>query len=268
MIVGDMRHAANKSYAIPVSAQAVAIVYNIPSFPDIPSGMKLDASLLASIFNGTVVKWNNPAIKDLNQGMNLPDEKIVVVHENGRSSSLSLLEKYLSMSVIWPSNSIGVLGPDELAATVRKTPYSIGYVDFSFATQTRMTFAAVANPHYQYVLPSIDSIDQAVNSSLQVQNVTNVNRTVNLIPPFINASMFGNSSYPVTGLYYAALPNRMSGAADDATLDFVRWTIDKNVGQQVLPQVQYPPIYKEDGPLSKYAGAIINGTVSRATKGG
>src|SRR5688572_33500311 len=41
-IVGDIRHAANGSRNIPISAQAVAIVYNIPSFPDVPSGMKLD----------------------------------------------------------------------------------------------------------------------------------------------------------------------------------------------------------------------------------
>ncbi len=94
---------------------------------------------MSAIFNGTVTKWDYPAIKDLNQDMNLPAEKIVVVHENGNSSSLALLGRCLSTNIKWPSNSISVLGPGELAATVRKTPYSIGYVDFSDATQTRMT---------------------------------------------------------------------------------------------------------------------------------
>lgn len=262
MIVGDIRHAANGSHNIPVSAQAVALVYNIPGFPDIASGMKLNSSLLSSMLNGTITRWDDPAIKNLNQNLNLPAERIIVVHEKGNSSSLALLEKYLSTDIKWPSNSISVLGPDELASTVRKTPYSIGYVDFSYATQTRMTFAAVANPHGEYVLPSTGSISQAVNSSMQVQNVTSINQTAILTPPFMNASMLGNSSYPLTGLYYASLPGNMS----NATLAFVKWMVDEDRGQQTLSEVQYPPIYQDNKPLTTYAEAVINSTAPKASK--
>lgn len=258
-IVGDIRHAANGSLSIPVSAQAVAIAYNIPSFPDVPSGMKLNASLLSSIFNGTITRWDDPAIKSLNQNLNLPAERIIVVHENVNSTSLALLEGYLSADIRWAGNSASVLGPDELAATVRKTPYSIGYVDFSYATQTRMTFAAV-DAGGKYVLPSKDSIGQAVNDSMQVQNVSSINQTAAFTPPLINTSLLGNSSYPITGLYYASLPNDTS----NATLDFVRWMIDG--GQQTLSEVQYPPIYQDNEPLTTYAGAAINSTAPRATK--
>ena len=256
-IIGDIRHAANGSRNIPVSAQAVAVVYNIPSFPDIPSGMKLNASVLSSILNGTITRWDDPAIKSLNQGLNLPSERIIVVHEKGNSSSLALLEGYLSTDIKWPGNSASVLGPDELATTVRKTPYSIGYVDFSYATQTRMTFASVANPNGEYVLPSADSIGQAVNSSMQVQNVTGTN----LIPPVMNASMLGNNSYPLTGLYYASLP----GNTSNATLAFVEWMIGE--GQRTLSEVQYPSIYQDNEPLATYAGAIINSTSPKGTQG-
>jgi ABC-type phosphate transport system substrate-binding protein len=258
-IVGDIRHAANGSRSIPVSAQALAVVYNIPSFPDIASGMKLNASVLSSIFNGTVTRWNDPVIKDLNRDLNLPAERIIVVRENGNSSSLTLLENYLSTDTKWPGSSVRVLGPDELAATVRKTPYSIGYVDFSYATQTRMTFAAVANPHGEYVLPSIDSIYQAVNSSMQVQNLTGASQT-SLNPPVMNTNMLGNSSYPLTGLYYASLP----GNTSNATLAFVEWMVGD--GQQTLSEVQYPPIYQDNEPLATYAGTIINSTVPKAAQ--
>jgi ABC-type phosphate transport system substrate-binding protein len=259
-IVGDIRHAANGSRNIPVSAQAVAIVYNIPSLPDIPSGMKLNASLLSSILNGTVTQWDDPAIKDLNQDLNLPPERIIVVHENRNSTSLTLLERYLSTDIRWPKSSMSVLGPDELAATVRKTPYSIGYVDFSYATQTRMTFAAV-DAGGRYVLPSMTSIGQAVNDSMQVQNVSSsINQTAALTPPFINASLLGNSSYSITGLYYVSLPDN----ASNATLDFVSWMIGR--GQQTLSEVQYPPIYQDGEPLTTYAEAVINGTAPRPPK--
>jgi ABC-type phosphate transport system substrate-binding protein len=257
-IVGDIRHAANGSRNIPVSAQAVAIVYNIPSFPDVPSGLKLNSSLLASIFNGTITQWNDPAIMDLNQDMNLPAERIVVVHERGNSSSLSLIEDYLATEIDWPGNSASVLGPDELATTVRRTPYSIGYVDFSYATQTRMTFASVANPGGEYVLPSTDSIFQAVNSSMQVQNVTTGADQVT--PPVMDASLLSNSSYPLTGLYYASLPDNPS----NATLAFVEWIAGD--GQEVLSEVQYPLIYQGNEPLANWAGTIINSTSPKGSQ--
>lgn len=240
-IAGETRHAGGL-HSVPVSPQAVAIVYNIPSFPDVPSGMKLNATLLSMIFDGTITKWDASAIKSLNQDLNLPAESIILVHERGNVSSLSLMERYLSTGISWPGNSTTALGPDELASTIRKTPYSIGYVDFSYAIQTRMTFAAVANFHGEYILPSSDSIQQAVNSSMVIQNVTGVN----VEPPYMNASMLGNGSYPITGLYYAAIP----GNASNATLDFVGWMAKGDGGQQVLSEVQYPPIYWDSGPLT------------------
>jgi ABC-type phosphate transport system substrate-binding protein len=249
MIVGDIRHVSNGSRNIPVSAQAVAIVYNVPSFPDLPSGMKLNASVLSSILNGTVTRWDDPGIKSLNQDMNLPAERIIVVHENKNSSSLGLLEGYLSTEIGWPGNSVSVIGPDELATAIRRTPYSIGYVDFSYATQTRMTFAAL-DAGGSYLVPSMDSIARAI----EVQNFTNDSNFV------MNVSRFDNSSYPVAGLYYASWPVGSS----NATLDFVSWIVDENKGQQTLSEVQYPLIYHDgdDQPMAIYAERLINNTIS------
>jgi ABC-type phosphate transport system substrate-binding protein len=262
MIVGDIRHTLNGSQNIPVSAQAVAVVYNIPSFPDIPSGMKLNSSLLASIFNGNITRWNDPAIKNASGDLNLPAERISVVHERGNSSSLTLLQDYLSTDIQWPANSVSVLGPDELAATVRKTPYSIGYVDFSYATQTRMTFASIENTAGKYVLPSTDSIYQAVNGSMQLQNASLSNQTDDLATPTIGKNINGNSSYPITGLYYASLPNNPS----NATLAFVQWIIDEEKGQQALSEVQYPAMYQGSNRLDTYAEALLNSTNPRVAK--
>ena len=266
LVVGELTQVENSSRIIPVSAQSVAVVYNIPSFPDIPSGMKLNASLLLDIFNGTVTKWNDQAIKSLNQDLNLPDERIIVVHENGNSSSLSLLDKYLSTDIKWPRKSVGVLGPDELASTVRKTPYSIGYVDFSYATQTRMTFASIGNSHGSFVLPSTESIKQVLNSSMQVHNVTSITGSADLRPPFLNESMLGNNSYPITGLYYVSIPDDIGNDTKNATLDFVKWMIDKDGGQQALSEVQYPQIYQDNQLLTRYSGTAINSTFARASK--
>jgi phosphate transport system substrate-binding protein len=228
--------------------------------------MKLNATLLSSIFNGTITRWDDPAIKNLNQGMNLPSEMIIIVHESKNSSSLALLERYLSSDITWPDNSTSALGPDELAATVRKTPYSIGYVDFSYATQTRMTFASMAVGSGEYVVPSTDSIGHTINEAMQVQNLTATNQTTtNLTSPFINASRLGNTSYPLVGLYYALIPEN-NDINRNATVDFVSWIINQGKGQRTLSEVQYPSIYHNNELLVTYAETIINNTSSRETK--
>jgi phosphate transport system substrate-binding protein len=247
VITGGLPDAASGLHHVPISAQAVVIVYNIPSFPDIPSGMKLNATLLSQVLNGSITRWNDPAISGLNPGLNLPSETIVVVHENNNSSSSVLLERYLLTGVNWSSDSIGVLGPDELAAKVRATPYSIGYVDFSYATQTRMTFAAIEIDG-EYVVPSMASIEQAVEIGLQNVTANNVDFAT------INASRLDNSSYPITGLYYASWE-----PGNNATLDFVDWIIAENKGQQTLSEVQYPPVYR-DGQMAINAERISNST--------
>jgi phosphate transport system substrate-binding protein len=255
--------ANNNSTYIPVSAQAVAIVYNIPSFPDIPSGLRLNSTMLIHILNGSITRWDDAAIKDLNPDMNLPDERIVVVHSgddnenNNSSSSLVLLNQYLGLqSLSWPKNdSISTSGPTELAEMVRKIPYSVGYVDFSYAIQTRMTYAAIGDADGDYVVPSTQSIGQAVNVALQFHNSSSIDRSPSEQPPAINASRLVNGSYPIVGLYYASLlSDDDKEGRNAATLDFVEWIISEGAGQQTLLEVQYPPIYPGNNKqLAMYA---------------
>ncbi len=265
-IVGAPNENNNNTLYIPVSAQAVAIVYNIPSFPDIPSGLRLNSTMLFHILNGSITRWDDATIKDLNPSLNLPDERIVVVHSDDNnnsssSSSLMLLNQYLDLkSLSWPKNdSIAASGPAELAEMVRKTPYSVGYVDFSYAIQTRMTYAAIEDADGNYIVPSMQSIGQAVNVALQFHN-SGTDRSPLEQPPTINASSLVNGSYPIVGLYYASLL-----AIDDkerrnaATLDFVEWIISEDEGQHILLEVQYPPIYSGNNKqLASYAKTTMD----------
>ena len=275
----------NSTVYIPVSAQAVAIVYNIPSFPDIPSGLRLNSTMLSLILNGSITRWNDAAIKDLNPSLNLPDERIVVVHSgdddnnnnstntNSSSSSISLmlLNQYLGVqSISWPKNdSIAASGPAELAELVRKIPYSVGYVDFSYAVQTRMTYAAIGDADGNYIVPSMQSIGQAVDIALQFQKSSidpaSSSLSQQLLPPAINASRIVNDSYPIVGLYYASLlanhdddDKEEEGQRSVATLDFVEWIISESGGQQTLLEVQYPPIYSGNEQLATYAKTTID----------
>ena len=272
-IVGVPNENTNNTLNIPVSAQAVAIVYNIPSFPDISSGLRLNSTMLSLILNGSISGWNDEAIKDLNPSLNLPDERIVVVHggddnNNRSSSSLILLNQYLGLeSLSWPKNdSITVLGPAELAETVRKTPYSVGYVDFSYAVQTRMTYAAIGDADGNYIVPSMQTIGQAVDIALQFQGSITHPTSSSLLqqsPPTVNASRIVNGSYPIVGLYYASLLANDDEREDEeqrrkARLDFVEWIISETGGQQTLLEVQYPPIYSSNEELATYATMVMD----------
>jgi phosphate transport system substrate-binding protein len=257
--VPDENENNNNILYVPVSAQAVAIVYNIPSFPDIPSGLRLNSTTLFLILNGSITRWDDAAIKDLNPSLNLPDERIVVVHNdddnnnisNSSTSSLVLLNQYLGLpSLSWPKNdSIAASGPAELAEMVRKIPYSVGFVDFSYAVQTRMTYAAIGGADGDYIVPSTQSIGRAVDVALQFHNSStdrsSSSQRQQQPPPTINASRLVNDSYPIVGFYYAGLlaNDDKEGRDDVATLNFVEWIISEGGGQQTLIEVQYPPIY-------------------------
>jgi phosphate transport system substrate-binding protein len=252
----------NNTLYIPVSAQAVALVYNIPGFPDIPSGLRLNSTILFLMLNGSITQWNDAAIKDLNPSLNLPNERIVVVHSNDNnssSSSLVLLNQYLGFqSTSWSNNSITASGPAELAEMVRKTPYSVGYVDFSYAVQTRMTYAAIGDADGDYITPSTQSIGRAVDVALQFHN-SSTDQSSLQHPPTINASKLVNGSYPITGLYYAALlANDDKEGKNAANMDFVKWIISEDGGQQTLLEVQYPPIYLGNEQLATYAKKALD----------
>jgi phosphate transport system substrate-binding protein len=277
-IVGVPNEKNNTLY-VPVSAQAVAIVYNIPSFPDIPSGLRLNSTILSLILNGSITQWDDEAIKDLNPNLNLPDERIVVVHSSddnntnsSSSSSLMLLNQFLGQpSLNWPKNdSLAASGPAELAEMVRKIPYSLGYVDFSYAVQTRMTYAAIGDADGDYIVPSMQSIGRAVDVGLQFHNYS-IDRSSSQQqqqPPTINSSRIGSDSYPIVGLYYASLlandddnddnEEEEEGRRIVAMLDFVKWIISESGGQQALLEVQYPPIYPDNEELATYAKIITD----------
>lgn len=166
--------------------------------------------------------------------------------------ALELLEKYMNSTVTWPEASVTADSADALATAVRQNPFSIGYVDFSGAVQTRMTYAALQNSDGEYILPSPDSIGRAV------QNGTVIDATVNgtmQTPPTMAVGQLGNGSYPVVGFYYVALAGGPSPERAAAALDFAGWVSGES-GQRLLGDVQYPSIYEQREELRALADAL------------
>src|SRR5690348_15446399 len=126
----------------PVQIGPIAIAYNLSGV----TGLKLDATTLAKIFSGKITTWNDPAIKALNSGANLPSTKISVFYRKDSSGTTKNFENYLSKNVPTvftsqpdkDSSKAGFAGQGEtgsqaVAAAVGATQGSIGYVEYSFA---------------------------------------------------------------------------------------------------------------------------------------
>ena len=162
---------------IPETIGAVTIAYNLP---DVPTGLHLTGKVIADIFQGTIKTWNDPSIQNINPQVPLPESSIITIHRSDGSGTTFIFTGYLSASsnswnssvgqgktVAWPNapgGAIGSNGNTGVASTVNGTKYAIGYVELAYALQNGMTVAAVQNPAGNWIQPTLESTQLAVQS--------------------------------------------------------------------------------------------------------
>jgi len=246
----DMTLAPN-SLHIPETIGAVTLAYNLPG---IPKGLHLTGQIIADIFNGTkVTMWNDTEIQNLNSNVTLPAKNIVIVHRSDGSGTTFIFTGYLSASspewnstigqgktVAWPTG-IGANGNAGVASVVQGTQYTIGYVELAYALQNNMTVAAIQNPTGNWILPSLDTIQLAVQSGSSSLPAGNQSWTsVNLL----NAP--DPQAYPIVSFTYLLVYQELNVVPtmtqNKATtlVQFLWWVIHD--GQQVSPSLEYVPL--------------------------
>lgn len=130
-----------------------------------PGELKFTGPVLADIYMGKIVKWNDKAIKELNPGVNLPDTDIGVVRRADGSGTSFNFTNYLSkVSAEWKQKvgestapqwpvGLGGKGNEGVSAFVQRLPGSIGYVEYAYAKQNKLTYALVQNKAKQWPMP-------------------------------------------------------------------------------------------------------------------
>src|SRR5918995_2393511 len=236
---------------IPFTIGSVVPAYNIPGVPD--KGLKLTGPVLADIFLGTITKWNDPQIVELNPDLTLPDTDIVTVHRSDGSGTTFVWTDYLSAispewsdqigkgkSVQWPTG-LGAPGNEGVANGIRGSENSIGYVELAYALTTGIPFAFIQNQAGNFIEPTLASSEAAVAASAATlpagdaswNNVTLVNAP-------------GDNSYPVASFSYLLLYKEladnptMTDVKAKALIDFINWAITD--GQQFAPELEYVPL--------------------------
>lgn len=165
---------APNSLHIPEAVGSVVFVYNLPG---VPKGLNLTGPIIASIFLGSITKWNNATIQSINPGFSLPDQTISVVHRSDGSGTTFVWTSYLSLvspawdsvvgkgtSVQWPIG-IGQSGNGGVAGYVKTTQNTAGYVELTYALQNSMSYASIQNKALNYIEPTLSSTAQALSTA-------------------------------------------------------------------------------------------------------
>jgi phosphate transport system substrate-binding protein len=222
----------------PVQVGPIAMAYNVSGVSD----LKLDATVLAGIFSGKIATWNDPAIKALNPSASLPSASINLEVRSDSSGTTANFSQYLvdaagsawtlgtSSIISFPKSAHANDGGSAVAAAVKATSDSIGYVDFSTATATGLTAASVKNSAGDYVAPSSASAAAAASHVTAKSNLT-----------FLTVDEPGATSYPITyqswDLVYAKQPNANDAALLKAYLGYLL-----GAGQSQLTPLNLAPL--------------------------
>ena len=209
-----------------------------------PGELKLDGKVLAGMYLGTITKWNDPAIKALNPGLNLPDKAIATVHRSDGSGTNFIFTHYLSgvdadfkskigenTSVEFPGG-LGGKGNEGVAAIAGRTDGAIGYVEYAYALQNKMNYAQLKNHDGNYVSPSAETFQAAA-----------ANADWSKAPGFylLLTDQPGKDSWPITGATFI-LMHQKQDKPDTAreVLSFFDWAYHN--GGQMAEQLDYVPM--------------------------
>jgi len=194
-----------------------------------PGEMKLTAKVLADIYLGKVKKWNEPAIAELNKGLKLPNANITVVNRSDGSGTTFIFTNYLSKvspewkekvgnaaSVSWPApTGAGGKGNEGVASFVQRLKGSIGYVEYAYAKQNKLTFTLLQNREGQFVSPDEKSF-QAAAAGADWKNAPGFYEILTDEP--------GKASWPITGATFILMHKSQANAEKaKEVLKFFDW---------------------------------------------
>lgn len=206
----------------------------------------LDGKTLADIYMGKVSSWNDPEIRALNPGVNLPHASITVVHRSDGSGTTFVYSTYLSRvspewqknvgaatSVDWPVG-IGAKGNEGVAGNVGQTAGSIGYVEYAYAEQNHLAFARMKNKTGEVLSPTVDTFRAAAKNA-NWDEAAKQNFYVLLV------DQPGKDSWPITATTYILMYRQPAdAAASSAALKFFKWAYEK--GDQMALSLDYVPL--------------------------
>jgi phosphate transport system substrate-binding protein len=224
-----------------------------------PGELVIDGPTLAKIFLGGVKTWDDPALKALNPNAKLPSQPITVVHRSDGSGTTFNFTNYLSKvdadwkskigentSVEWPVG-VGAKGNEGVASNVANSKGSIGYVEYAYAKQNKLTYMNMINHDGKTVSPNTASFQAAA-----------ANADWSKAPGFylILTDGIGAESWPVTAATFILMHRKPADPAASAeALKFFSWAYEK--GGKAAEELDYMPMPEAVVALVKKSWSAI-----------
>ena len=207
-----------------------------------PGQIKLSGQVLGDIYLVKISNWSDPAIKALNPGVALPDASIAPVRRADGSGTSFIFTNYLSKvnaewkskvgegtAVNWPTGA-GGKGNEGVAAFVGRLPNSIGYVEYAYVKQNKMTYVQMQNAEGQFVSPDDSAFKAAAAGADWAKSFYQ-----------ILTNQPGKESWPITGATFILMQKSQEKPVQAATsLKFFEWAY--KTGDKTAADLDYVPM--------------------------
>ena len=207
-----------------------------------PGQIKLTGQVLGDIYLGKITKWNDAALAALNPGVPLPDAAISPVRRADGSGTTFIFTNYLSKTnadwkakagegtaVNWPTGA-GGKGNEGVAAFVQRLPNSIGYVEYAYAKQNKMTYALLKNKEGNFVAPDADNFKAAAAGADWSKSYYQV-----------LTDQVGKDTWPISGATFILMYKQQDKPASATNaIKFFDWAY--NNGDKMADDLEYVPL--------------------------
>jgi len=230
-----------------------------------PGQMVLDGATVASMYMGEITKWNDARIKKLNPKLALPDTAIAPVYRSDGSGTNFLWSNYLSKvspefkstvgegtSVKWPTG-VGGKGNEGVASYVQKINGSLGYVEYAYAKQNKLSYGQMQNKAGKFVFP-VDGAFRAAAAGADWKAVPGMGVVLTDQP--------GEAAWPITGASFILLHAKQDKPeTGKEVLKFFEWSFRN--GQKMAEELDYVPMPE---PVVKQIEATWKGVTDASGK--
>lgn len=229
-----------KLLQFPTVIGGVVIAINVPEVGD--KSITLDGETLCKIYLGEIKNWDDAKIKALNPGLSLPSKPITPVYRSDGSGTTAIFTHYLSsVCSAWARDvgfgtsvnfrvGIGAKGNEGVANYVKRTAYSLGYLEYAYAVQNKIRVSNLKNAKGKVVSPSVETFKEAAKTA-------QLDPAKHFYVFMTNAP--GDNAWPIAGATYILLAKEKADINKEV-IKFFDWALQ--TGDKTALELHYVPL--------------------------